>query len=178
MYNQQAYEMGDNRCVIRDIAEYGAVRAQEVGAENVFNFTIGNPSLPAPAEITQAVADVMQEMGALRTHSYTSAQGDLSARKAIAEDLNNRFGTDVTPAELFVGCGPFEPAAKALLQPLDFLWRLVAGQNDLLSGVMKLVEGVKKLLLGAFPSGNELNIVNHQDVHLADPVPELKGFLL
>lgn len=105
MFNQQAFEMGDNRCAIREIAEYGAMRAQEVGAENVFNFTIGNPSLPAPEEITRAVADVMAEMGALRTHSYTSAQGDLSARKAIADDLNNRFGTDITPGELFLGCG-------------------------------------------------------------------------
>lgn len=105
MFNQQAFDMGNNRCVIRDIAEYGAMRAQEIGPENVFNFTIGNPSLPAPAEITQAVQDVMAEMGALRTHSYTSAQGDLGARAAIAEDLNNRFGTNITPAELFLGCG-------------------------------------------------------------------------
>ncbi len=105
MYNQQAYDMGNNRCAIRDLAEYGAMRAQQIGEENVFNFTIGNPSLPAPKEITQAVADVLQELGDLRTHSYTSAQGDLAARAAIAKDLNHRFGTDITPEELFLGCG-------------------------------------------------------------------------
>ncbi len=105
MFNQKAYEMGNNRCAIRDLAEYGAARAQQIGAENVYNFTIGNPSLPAPAEIRQAIEDVLNEMGALHTHSYTSAQGDLSARRAIAEDLNRRFGTDITPAELFLGCG-------------------------------------------------------------------------
>ncbi len=105
MYNQAAYQMGDNRCAIRDLAEYGAARAQEIGAENVFNFTIGNPSLPAPREILQAVQAVMAEMGALNTHSYTSAPGDVAARKAIADDLNRRYGTAITPSELFLGCG-------------------------------------------------------------------------
>ena len=105
MYNQTAYQMGDNRCAIRDLAEYGAARAQEIGSENVFNFTIGNPSLPAPGEILQAVQDVLAEMGSLTPHSYTSAPGDLAARTAIAEDLNQRFGTAITAGELFLGCG-------------------------------------------------------------------------
>ena len=105
MYNQNAYRMGDNRCAIRDLAEYGAARAKEIGAENVYDFTIGNPSLPAPREIREAIEDVLNDMGALRTHSYTSAPGDLSTRTAIAEDLNRRYGTSITPGELFVGCG-------------------------------------------------------------------------
>ena len=105
MYNQTAYEMGDNRCAIRDLAEYGAARAKEIGAENVYNFTIGNPSLPAPKEIAQAVHDVLTQMGALAAHSYTSATGDMDARRAIAKDLNDRFGTSIIPEELFLGCG-------------------------------------------------------------------------
>lgn len=105
MYNQTAYEMGTNRCAIRDLAEYGAARAQIIGAENVFDFTIGNPSLPAPKEIEEAVADILKNMGSLRAHSYTSAPGDLAARAAIAEDLNRRYGTSITPQELFLGCG-------------------------------------------------------------------------
>ena len=105
MYNKTAYEMGTNGCTIRELAAYGAARAQIVGEENVFNFTIGNPSLPAPREVTDAVRDILDHMDNLAIHSYTSATGDLAARKAIAKDLNDRFGTDITADELFLGCG-------------------------------------------------------------------------
>ena len=105
MYNKNAYEMGTNGCTIRELAAYGAARAQIVGEENVFNFTIGNPSLPAPREVTDAVRDILDNMDNLAIHSYTSATGSLAAREAIAKDLNNRFGTDITAGELFLGCG-------------------------------------------------------------------------
>ena len=105
MFNQTAYDMGNNRCAIRDLAEYGAARAQIIGKENVYDFTIGNPSLPAPPEITAAVRDILDHMDSLTAHSYTSAPGDLAARTAIAEDLNRRYGTAITPGELFLGCG-------------------------------------------------------------------------
>lgn len=105
MYNKHAYEMGTNGCTIRELAAYGAARTQIVGEENVFNFTIGNPSLPAPREVTDTVRDILDNMDNLAIHSYTSATGDLCAREAIAKDLNNRFGTDITADELFLGCG-------------------------------------------------------------------------
>ena len=97
--------MGTNGCTIRELAAYGAARAQIVGEENVFNFTIGNPSLPAPREVTDTVRDILDNMDNLAIHSYTSATGSLAAREAIAKDLNNRFGTDITAEELFLGCG-------------------------------------------------------------------------
>ena len=105
MFNQAAYEMGTNRCAIRDLAEYGAERKKIVGKENVYDFTIGNPSLPAPKEIAEAIEDILKNMDSLSTHSYTPAPGDLAARTAIAQDLNCRFGTAITPNELFLGCG-------------------------------------------------------------------------
>lgn len=105
MYNKHAYEMGTNGCTIRELAAYGAARAQIVGEENVFNFTIGNPSLPAPREVTETMRDILDNMDNLAIHSYTSATGSLAAREAIAKDLNNRFGTDITADELFLGCG-------------------------------------------------------------------------
>ena len=105
MYNKTAYEMGTNGCTIRELAAYGAARAQVVGEENVFNFTIGNPSLPTPREVTDTVRDILDNMDNLAIHSYTSATGSLAAREAIAKDLNNRFGTDITAEELFLGCG-------------------------------------------------------------------------
>ena len=117
MYNKTAYAMGDNRCAIRDLAEYGAARSKVIGKENVFDFTIGNPSLPAPQEISDAVRDILDHMDTLATHSYTSAPGDMAARTAIAEDLNRRFGTDITPGELFLGCGA-SPELCAVFQAL------------------------------------------------------------
>ena len=68
MYNKTAYAMGDNRCAIRDLAEYGAARSKVIGKENVFDFTIGNPSLPAPQEISDAVRDILDHMDTLATH--------------------------------------------------------------------------------------------------------------
>ena len=120
MYNKRAYELGNNRCTIRDLAEYGAARAEVIGRENVYDFTIGNPSLPAPREIGDAIQDVLADMGTLAAHSYTSAPGDKAARAAIAADLNNRFGTSITADELFLDTGASAglcTAFRALSQP-------------------------------------------------------------
>ena len=105
MINQYVYELGTNGSVIRDLAAYGAQRAKVVGKENVFDFTIGNPSLPTPKEIDDTVRTLLQDMDSVALHSYTSAVGDYETRKAIADDLNQRFGSDVQPEELFIGCG-------------------------------------------------------------------------
>jgi len=120
MYNKRAYELGNNRCTIRDLAEYGAARAEVIGRENVYDFTIGNPSLPAPREIGDAIQDVLADMGTLAAHSYTSAPGDKAARAAIAADLNNRFGTHNNADELFLDTGASAglcTASRALSQP-------------------------------------------------------------
>ncbi len=105
MYNQKTYELGTNRSVIRELSEYGKMRAAIVGAENVFDFSIGNPSIPAPAEIDGAIREILADTDSLAIHSYTSAPGDPDTRNAIAEDLNARFGTKITADELFIGCG-------------------------------------------------------------------------
>ena len=119
MYNKTAYEMGTNGCTIRELAAYGAARAQIVGEENVFNFTIGNPSLPAPREVTDTVRDILDNMDNLAIHSYTNANGSLAAREAISKDLNDRFGTDITADELFLGCGA-SPELAAVFQAVSF----------------------------------------------------------
>lgn len=105
MYNQKAYELGTNRSVIRELAEYGKMRAAIVGAENVFDFSIGNPSIPAPEEINSAIREILSDTDSLAIHSYTSAAGDFETRQAIAQDLNARFGTAITAEELTMGCG-------------------------------------------------------------------------
>ena len=105
MYNQTAYALGSNRSVIRELFEYGKRRAAIVGRENVFDYSLGNPSIPAPAGVNQAIRDILSEMDSLAVHGYTSAVGDLATRQAIADDLNNRYDAGVGAEDLFIGCG-------------------------------------------------------------------------
>ena len=119
MYNEINYGLGTNSCIIRDIAEAGARRAAQIGKENVFNFTIGNPSIPSPPEVKATILDLLENMDDLAIHSYTSAIGDVDTRAAIAADLNSRYGTDIGPEDLFIGCGA-SPELAATFKALSF----------------------------------------------------------
>ena len=105
MINQNMYALGANRSCIRELFEYGRQRAAIVGPENVFDYSLGNPSIPAPAGVNEAIAAVIAEMPSLAVHGYTSAPGDLQLRNAVAEDLNERYGANVRACDLFIGCG-------------------------------------------------------------------------
>ena len=105
MINEKAYALGANRSCIRELFEYGRSRAPIVGPENVFDYSIGNPSIPSPPQVNQAIRDVLTDMDSLLVHGYTSAVGDLEARVAISRDLNARFGADTAPEDFFLGCG-------------------------------------------------------------------------
>ena len=105
MYNQTAYELGSNRSVIRELFEYGRQRAAIVGTENIFDYSLGNPSIPAPKEVEQAIRDILSDTPSLAIHGYTSAIGDADTRKAIADDLNARYNAGVAAEDLFIGCG-------------------------------------------------------------------------
>lgn len=105
MYNQTAYQLGSNRSVIRELFEYGRQRAAIVGAENIFDYSLGNPSIPAPKEVEQAIRDILTDTPSLAIHGYTSAIGDFETRKAIADDLNARYDAGVGAEDLFIGCG-------------------------------------------------------------------------
>ena len=105
MYNQTAHPLGSNRSVIRELFEYGRQRAAIVGSENVFDYSLGNPSIPAPKEVEQAIRDILTDMPSLAIHGYTSAIGDADTRKAIADDLNARYNAGVGAEDLFIGCG-------------------------------------------------------------------------
>lgn len=105
MYNQNAYALGANRSVIRDLFEYGRARAAVVGPENVYDYSLGNPSIPAPPQVEQAIRDILTDTNSLEVHGYTSAVGDYATRQAIADDLNARFAAGVRPEDLFIGCG-------------------------------------------------------------------------
>ena len=105
MLNEKAYALGANRSCIRELFEYGRARAAIVGAENVYDYSLGNPSIPSPPEVNETIRQVLQDTDSLSLHGYTTAVGDLAARQAIADDLNRRFDTQVLPEELFIGCG-------------------------------------------------------------------------
>lgn len=105
MYNETTYALGANRSCIRELFEYGKARAAVVGAENVFDYSLGNPSIPAPPEVNAAIRQILADTDTLAVHGYTSAIGDLQTRQAIADDLNSRYHAGVKPEELFIGCG-------------------------------------------------------------------------
>ena len=105
MLNEQALALGTNRSCIRELFEYGKQRAAVIGAENVFDYSLGNPSIPSPAAVDQTIREILGDTPSLQIHGYTSSVGDQETRKAIADDLNSRFCAGATPEDLFIGCG-------------------------------------------------------------------------
>ena len=120
MINETAYRLGANRSAIRDLFEYGKMRAAIVGPENVLDFSLGNPSIPAPREVNETIAALLQDTDSLALHGYTSAVGDEATRRAIADDLNARYpGANVDKNKLFLTCGA-APALTATFRALSF----------------------------------------------------------
>ena len=105
MLNETAYTLGSNRSCIRELFEYGRKQAAIVGLENVFDYSLGNPSIPSPPEVNQAIRDILADTDSLALHGYTSAVGDLETRKAISDDLNRRYSAQTQPEDFFLGCG-------------------------------------------------------------------------
>ena len=105
MYNPTFYEYGANSCYIRELAAYGQARAAIVGKENVFDFSIGNPSIPTPSAVDDTIRQILAETPSIAIHGYTSAVGMEKTRKAIADDLNARYAQTITAEELMIGCG-------------------------------------------------------------------------
>ncbi len=117
MYNEQMYEWGSNRSVIRELFEYGKKKAAEVGEENVYDFSLGNPSVPAPAIVNETICELTKELPSIALHGYTSAQGDADTRKAIADYLNKTYDTNFHMDNFYVTCG----AAASLMITLKAL---------------------------------------------------------
>ena len=117
MLNNTMYELGAMRSCIRELFEYGLRQAKTVGKENVFDYSLGNPSIPAPALVNESIRDIVENENTLQVHGYTSAAGYDGVRKAVADDLNARFQAGVRPENLFFTCG----AAPALVSVLKAL---------------------------------------------------------
>lgn len=117
MINQVNVNYGKVRSVIRELFEYGKKRKAEIGEENVYDFSLGNPSVPAPDEVREELINLITQTDPVALHGYTSAQGDYSVRKAIADDLNARFKTNLSADSIYMTCG----AAASLCITLNAL---------------------------------------------------------
>lgn len=117
MINEKNVQLGKVRSSIRELFEYGKKRKAEIGEENVFDFSIGNPSVPAPPEVQTALKEIIDTYDPVLLHGYTSAQGDYSVRKTLAEYINSRFKTQLNADCIYMTCG----AAASLTITLNAL---------------------------------------------------------
>ena len=95
-------ELGAHSSVIRQLFEYGKKRKSEIGEENVFDFSIGNPSVPSPEIVNGTLVRLLADDADI--HCYTSAAGDMNVRKAVAEYLNKTYGASETAGRIYSLC--------------------------------------------------------------------------
>ena len=122
MISKKMLDLGTKRSVIRDIFEYGNKLAKEIGAENVLDFSLGNPSTPAPREVANTIKYMVEGLSPKDYNSYTSSAGDTDTRLAVAKNLNKRFSTDYTDKNIFMTCGAsasLNIIFKAIIEPND-----------------------------------------------------------
>lgn len=121
MYNETMYERGNAPSAIRELFAYGMERKAQIGEDKVFDFSIGNPSVPAPDSVAETIRE-LADMAPAQLHAYSAAQGLESTRAAIAENLNKRFGTHYTVDNLYLTMGAaacLSACFTALIEPGD-----------------------------------------------------------
>lgn len=122
MVSKEMLALGKKSSVIREIFEYAKVRRAEIGAENVFDFSLGNPSIPAPALVGETMQKLLTETDPVLLHGYTSAPGDLGVRSTIAQHVKERFGVDANAGLIYMTCGAaasLTVSLKAICSPGD-----------------------------------------------------------
>lgn len=122
MIPQKMVDWGSQGSIIREIAAYGDRRAREIGPENVFNFTIGSPSVPAPACVSESIRRLLETVPPVQLHDYTPAPGLESVRQRLADYLRESFGVPYGPQDLYMTSGSSSALAMlcyALLSPGD-----------------------------------------------------------
>lgn len=105
MYNELMKKRGKNNSAIRELFEYGNARKKVIGEENVFDFSIGNPNIPAPQIVTDTLCNLLTNVDAIKLHSYTSAAGDYDVRKSICDFLNKTYQLKEKPELLYLTVG-------------------------------------------------------------------------
>lgn len=104
-FNKNMHGLGSNRSVIRELFEFGKKRMAEVGEDKVYDFSLGNPNVPAPECVKTALQELIAYPDSTHIHGYTSAQGDLGVRKTVADNINTRFGAGVGADNIYMTCG-------------------------------------------------------------------------
>lgn len=120
MLPKRILDYGKSANPIREISEYGKKRAAEIGKENLFDFSIGNPSVPCPEKVTETLVDLLKNVPAAKLHAYTSAVGDPGVRQAVADFLNRRYGQHCCADGIYLTAGSAAALAiclTALLNP-------------------------------------------------------------
>ena len=105
MLNEKMLALGSKRSIIREIFEYCKTRAAEIGTDKVFDFSIGNPSVPAPESIASTIKELVEGESAVALHGYTSAQGDAGVRATVAKHIKDSFGTEIGADNIYMTCG-------------------------------------------------------------------------
>lgn len=105
MISEEMIRLGEKKSSIRENFEYGRRRAAQIGKENVFDFSLGNPNVPAPQGVRKSIKKLLNQKSDIELFGYTTAQGIFETRQAIADDLNFRFGTHFRPENLYITCG-------------------------------------------------------------------------
>ena len=114
MISKKYSSMLNNTSIIREFAQYASKRAAEIGAENVFNYTIGNPSVPTTDDFNKGLIDLIQNEDSLALPGYSPTLTIYSVRKAVAESLNRRFGMEYVPEDIFMTSGAAGALAHAI----------------------------------------------------------------
>lgn len=115
MINEKMYELGSKSSSIRELFEYGKKRKQEIGEENVFDYSLGNPSVPAPSIVNETLIELINNVNPTILHGYTSAQGDLNVREDIVSYLNEKYNTKLNRDLVYLTVG----AAASLTSTLN-----------------------------------------------------------
>ena len=115
MISEKYADMTTKGSIIREFAQYASKRAAEIGKENVYNFTIGNPSVPVCPEFTETLERMLKEENPLTLHGYSPTLGIMSVREAVADSLNRRFGMEYTADDIFMTSGAAGAIAHAIV---------------------------------------------------------------
>lgn len=105
MVNQKYYRYGTAPSIIRELFAYGLEQAKKVGPENVYDYSLGNPSIPAPKKVNDSIEDAIENVDSIKLHGYSMAPGFEDVREAIAKNLRERFTTNAQASQLFLTCG-------------------------------------------------------------------------
>lgn len=114
MINQQYKKMLEGKSVIRELSEFATARGKKIGYENVFDYSLGNPSVPAPERFAQVMTDLLKNKGSMELHGYSPSLGIVSVKEEIARSLNERFGMNYTGNHIFPTAGAAGALAHAI----------------------------------------------------------------